>query len=80
MGMLDGLLGGIVGAEMATAVNSFIQQHGGVQGVVAQLCQWGGKVVDELKGREEHVIFALPKTLRAVARRVDSLSSDSSAG
>ncbi len=50
-----------------------------VQGVVAQLCQWGGKVVDELKGREEHVIFALPKTLRAVARRIDSLSSDSSA-
>ncbi len=32
MGMLDGLLGGIVGAEMATTVNSFIQQHGGVHG------------------------------------------------
>jgi len=41
MGMLDGLLGGVVGAEMATAVNSFIQQHGGVQGVVAQLEQQG---------------------------------------
>jgi uncharacterized protein YidB (DUF937 family) len=41
MGMLDGLLGGIVGAEMATAVNAFIQQHGGVQGVVAQLEQQG---------------------------------------
>ena len=41
MGMLDGLLGGIVGAEMATAVNSFIQQHSGVQGVVAQLEQQG---------------------------------------
>ncbi len=33
--MRDGLLGGIVGA--ATADNCFIQQHGGVQGVVAQL-------------------------------------------
>jgi len=41
MGLLDGLLGGIVGAEMATAVNGFIQQHGGVQGVVAQLEQQG---------------------------------------
>jgi uncharacterized protein YidB (DUF937 family) len=41
MGMLDGLLGGIVGAEMASAVNSFIQQYGGVQGVVAQLEQQG---------------------------------------
>jgi uncharacterized protein YidB (DUF937 family) len=37
MGLLDGLLGGAVGAEMATVVNSFIQQHGGVQGIVAQL-------------------------------------------
>lgn len=41
MGMLEGLLGGIVGAEMATAVNSFIQQHGGVQGVISQLEQQG---------------------------------------
>jgi uncharacterized protein YidB (DUF937 family) len=41
MGLLDGLIGGAVGAEMATVVNSFIQQHGGVQGVVAQLEQQG---------------------------------------
>jgi len=41
MGMLDGLLGGVVGAEMATLVNSFIQQHGGVQGIVTQLEQQG---------------------------------------
>jgi len=37
MGLLDGLIGGVVGAEMATVVNSFIQQHGGVQGIVGQL-------------------------------------------
>src|SRR5215470_16706278 len=36
MSLLDGLLGGAVGAEMVTVVNSFIQQHGGVQGIVAQ--------------------------------------------
>jgi uncharacterized protein YidB (DUF937 family) len=41
MGLLDGLIGGAVGAEMATVVNSFIQQHGGVQGVVSQLEQQG---------------------------------------
>ena len=41
MGFLDGLLGGIVGAEMATVVNSLIQQHGGIQGVIAQLEQQG---------------------------------------
>ncbi len=51
-----------------------------VQGVIAQLREWGGVVVDELKGREEHVIFALPRTLRDVAKRVGSLSSDGSAG
>lgn len=37
MGMLDGLLGGVVGAEMATVVNRLIEQHGGVQGIVSQL-------------------------------------------
>jgi len=41
MGLLDGLLGGVVGAEVATAVNSLIQQHGGVQGIVTQLEQQG---------------------------------------
>ena len=41
MGLLDGLLGGAVGAEMATVVNSLIQQHGGLQGIVAQLEKGG---------------------------------------
>ena len=41
MSLLDGLLGGAVGAEMTTVVNSFIQQHGGVQGIVAQLEKQG---------------------------------------
>jgi len=51
-----------------------------VQGVITQLKAWGGSVVNELKGREEHVIFALPRTLRDVTKRVGSLSSDGSAG
>jgi len=41
MSMFDGILGGVVGAEMATVVNSLIQKHGGVQGVIAQLEQQG---------------------------------------
>lgn len=41
MGMFDGILGGLVGAEMATVVNGLIQKHGGVQGIVAQLEQQG---------------------------------------
>lgn len=34
MGMLDGLLGGIVGAGMVSVVNGIIERHGGLQGVV----------------------------------------------
>jgi len=41
MGLLDGLLGGAVGVEMATVVNGLIEKHGGVQGIVAQLEQQG---------------------------------------
>jgi len=41
MGLLDGLLGGVVGAEMATVVNGLIEKHGGVQGIVSQLEQQG---------------------------------------
>jgi uncharacterized protein YidB (DUF937 family) len=41
MGLLDGVLGGAVGVEMATMVNGFIERHGGVQGIVAQMEQQG---------------------------------------
>jgi len=41
MGMLDGLLGGVVGGEMATVVNGLIEKHGGVQGIIAQMEQQG---------------------------------------
>jgi uncharacterized protein YidB (DUF937 family) len=41
MGLLDGLLGGAVGAEMVTIVNGLIEKHGGVQGIVTQLEQQG---------------------------------------
>ena len=41
MGLLDGLLGGVVGGEMATVVNGFIERHGGVQGIVTQMQQHG---------------------------------------
>ena len=37
MGLLDGLIGGMVGAEMVAVVNGLIEKHGGVQGIVNQL-------------------------------------------
>jgi uncharacterized protein YidB (DUF937 family) len=36
MGLFDGVLGGIVGAGMATVVNGILERHGGVQGVVGE--------------------------------------------
>ena len=41
MGLMDGLLGGLVGGEMATVINGLIERHGGVQGIVNQLQQHG---------------------------------------
>jgi 4-hydroxy-3-methylbut-2-en-1-yl diphosphate reductase len=35
-----------------------------VQQVVARLKEWGGELPQELVGREEHVVFTLPKVLR----------------
>ncbi|HQR48205.1 MAG TPA: 4-hydroxy-3-methylbut-2-enyl diphosphate reductase [Steroidobacteraceae bacterium] len=42
-----------------------------VQRVVARLREWGGQAADEVTGREENVVFALPRELRA-ARGTDS--------
>jgi uncharacterized protein YidB (DUF937 family) len=41
MGLFDGILGGIVGAEMATVVNHVIERHGGVQGLLTHLQSQG---------------------------------------
>jgi 4-hydroxy-3-methylbut-2-enyl diphosphate reductase len=38
-----------------------------VQQVVARLQEWGGVAAQELKGREEHVVFSLPRALRPSA-------------
>jgi 4-hydroxy-3-methylbut-2-enyl diphosphate reductase len=36
-----------------------------VQQVVSRLKEWGGELPEEVKGREEHVVFSLPKVLRS---------------
>lgn len=51
MGLLDGVLGGIVGAGMANMVAGLIDRHGGVQGLVNQFEQNGlGGVVQSWVG------------------------------
>jgi uncharacterized protein YidB (DUF937 family) len=41
MGLLDGLIGGVVGAEMVSVANQLIAKHGGVSGIINQLQQQG---------------------------------------
>ena len=41
MGILDGLIGGLVGGETATIVGHLIEQHGGVQGIISQFERQG---------------------------------------
>ena len=41
MGLLNGLIGGVIGAETMSLVHSLIEKHGGVQGLVQQFEQQG---------------------------------------
>jgi uncharacterized protein YidB (DUF937 family) len=41
MGLLDGILGGVVGAEALSLVKDYIEKHGGVDGVVSEFEKTG---------------------------------------
>jgi uncharacterized protein YidB (DUF937 family) len=41
MGILDGVLGGVIGAEALSLVKGYIEKNGGIEGVVAQFEQTG---------------------------------------
>jgi uncharacterized protein YidB (DUF937 family) len=85
MGMLDGLLGGVVGGEMATVINGLIEKHGGVQGIVAQMEQQGlGNTVRSWVGNganqpitadQVHQAFG-SDTVRALAAKVGLTPED----
>jgi len=51
MGLLDAVLGGIVGAEVTSLVSGVIERHGGISGLVAMFEQQGlGGVVQSWIG------------------------------
>jgi len=41
-----------------------------VQQVIGRLREWGGEYAEEVAGRTEHVVFALPRELREVRKPV----------
>jgi len=55
MGLLDGIVGGAIGAALVISVNSLIEQHGGLKGLVNDLEQKGlGPVVRSWIGKGEN--------------------------
>jgi uncharacterized protein YidB (DUF937 family) len=51
MGLLDGVLGGVVGAGMVSVVNNLLEQNGGLQGLISQFQQNGfGETVNSWVG------------------------------
>jgi uncharacterized protein YidB (DUF937 family) len=41
MGLFDGILGGVIGAEALSLVKDYIEKRGGIQGVVAEFEKTG---------------------------------------
>ena len=51
MGLLDGVLGGVVGAGTVSVVNNLLEQNGGLQGLISQFQQNGfGETVNTWVG------------------------------
>ena len=56
MGLLDGLIGGAVGAEMVTVINGFIEKHGGLRGLAEQFQKQGlGPTIQSWIGTGENL-------------------------
>jgi uncharacterized protein YidB (DUF937 family) len=41
MGLLDGILGGVIGAEALSLVKGYVEKHGGIEGVKAEFEKTG---------------------------------------
>jgi len=85
VGLLDGVLGGVVGAEMISAVNGLIEKHGGVQGIVSQLEKqglgptvrsWVGNGPNQpISAEQVHQAFG-PDTIRDLAGKLGFTPQD----
>jgi len=52
MGLLDSMIGGFIGVEMASVLNGVIASHGGISGIVSKFEQGGlGQTVQSWVGR-----------------------------
>ena len=69
MGLLDGILGGAIGAALATAINGLIEKHGGVKGLINELEQKASALPSSHgSAREKISLFHPIKSTRPSAR------------
>ena len=67
MGMLDGLLGGIVGAGLVSVVSGIVEKHGGLQGVVNEFERNGlGATVQSWVGTGPNASISPDEVQRAI--------------
>jgi uncharacterized protein YidB (DUF937 family) len=56
MGLLDGIIGGVIGAEALSLVKGYVDKHGGIEGVVAEFEKSGyGQQVKSWIGTGENL-------------------------
>jgi uncharacterized protein YidB (DUF937 family) len=71
MGLLDGVLGGVVGAGLTSVVTGLIEKHGGLQGMVSQFEKNGlGSVVQSWVGNGPNQAIAPEQVHQAVGSSV----------
>ena len=67
MGLFDGIVGGAVGAGVATILNDFLQRQGGVKGIVAQFEKQGlGPTVKSWVSKGENQPITADQMHRAI--------------
>ncbi len=67
MGLLDGILGGVVGAGALAVVQHYLEGHGGVEGVVAEFEKTGyGKQVKSWIGDGSNLPISADDVKRAL--------------
>lgn len=67
MGLFDGMLGGVIGAGMATVVGDLIEKHGGVQGMVSEFQSKGlGGAVQSWIGTGENQAISADQVHQAL--------------
>jgi uncharacterized protein YidB (DUF937 family) len=68
MGLLDGILGGVVGGAATALVKEYIDKHGGIRGVVAQLESTGlGDQVKSWVGTGQNLPVSGPQIQQALS-------------